>query len=101
LPVGSHHPGRIGQGVEMEQTTHAEPDGGRRSPRKKRWSDYSPWQRAAIVVGAVAELIMTTIALRDLARRPATQVRGSKRMWVPVCFVQPIGPILYLRFGRR
>ena len=71
------------------------------SRRKKRWSDFSPQQRAAIVVGAVVELIMTTLALRDLARRPSKQVRGGKPFWVLTCFVQPIGPILYFLVGRR
>jgi hypothetical protein len=66
----------------------------RESRRKKRWSDCSPQQRIAIVLGAIAELIMTTIALRDLARRAAKQVRGSKLLWVLTFFVQPIGPIL-------
>jgi len=73
----------------------------RNRPQKKRWADLSPGQRAAIVLGATAELILTTIALRDLARRPREGVRGSKPAWVLACFVQPIGPILYLLVGRR
>ena len=44
---------------------------------------------------------MTTLALRDLRRRPRDRVRGSKRFWVPMCFVQPIGVPLYFLFGRR
>lgn len=81
--------------TSMESTAHR----GLRS--KKRWSDFSPRQRTAIIVGAIAELIMTSLALRDLARRPADQVRGRKPMWVPVFFVQPVGPILYFLVGRR
>ena len=69
--------------------------------RKKRWSDFSPRQQAAIVVGAIAELILTTIALRDLTRRPANEVRGKKVFWVLACFVQPVGPIFYFLRGRR
>ncbi len=69
--------------------------------KKKRWSDFSPRQQTFIVLGAFAELIMTTIALRDLARRPARRVRGSKLFWVPACFVQPFGPLLYFLVGRR
>jgi hypothetical protein len=71
------------------------------SRRKKRWSEFSPRARAAIVVGAILELIMTTLALRDLARRPARGVRGWKFVWVLVFFVQPIGPPLYFLVGRR
>ena len=68
---------------------------------KKKWSDLSPRARAAIIVGGIAEAIMTAIALRDLKRRPAAGVRGPKVLWLPVFFVQPIGPPLYFLFGRR
>jgi hypothetical protein len=68
---------------------------------KKKWSELSPRARAAIVVGAIVELILTTLALRDLRRRPATSVRGPKPLWLPVFFVQPVGPILYFLVGRR
>jgi hypothetical protein len=68
---------------------------------KKKWSDLSPRARAAIVAGAVIELILTTLALRDLRHRPASTVRGPKVLWVPACFVQPVGPILYFLVGRR
>ena len=56
--------------------------------KKRRWSDFSRRQQTAIVLGAIAELIMTTIALRDMARRPAEQVRGRKCLWVLAFFVQ-------------
>jgi hypothetical protein len=69
--------------------------------QKKRWSEYSPVAKTAIVVGAVAEAVVTVVALRDLIRRPADDVRGSKLLWVLGCFVQPIGPLLYLRVGRH
>ena len=68
---------------------------------KKKWSDLSPRQQQAIVLGAIAEAITTTIALRDLIRRPSREVRGPKIVWFLACFVQPIGPILYLTRGRR
>jgi hypothetical protein len=45
--------------------------------------------------------VLTTIALRDLARRPWTEVRGPKALWALGCVVQPIGPIAYLACGRR
>ena len=73
----------------------------RRLRRKTRWSDLSSRQRGVIVVGAIAELVITTLALRDLTRRPASQVRGSKVLWVLTFCVQPFGPILYFVAGRR
>jgi hypothetical protein len=68
---------------------------------KKKWSDLSPRARAAIVIGGFAEAIMTAIALRDLRRRPASSVRGPKVLWLPVFFVQPVGPLFYFFFGRK
>lgn len=68
---------------------------------KKSWSDLTPQQRSLIVVGSAVELALTTIALVDLTRRPSAQVRGPKPLWVMGCFVQPVGPVAYLAFGRR
>jgi Phospholipase_D-nuclease N-terminal len=68
---------------------------------KKRWSDFSEGQQAAILVGTAIEVVLTTVALADLARRPHAQVRGPKPLWALGCVVQPVGPIAYLVFGRR
>jgi hypothetical protein len=68
---------------------------------KKRWSDFSQGQRAAILVGTAIEVVLTTVALADLVRRPRAQVRGPKPLWLLGCVVQPIGPIAYLALGRR
>jgi hypothetical protein len=68
---------------------------------KKKWSDLSPAQQRAICVLGAAELVMTVAALRDLAKRPADQVRGPKAAWRLGAFVQPVGPIAYFACGRR
>ena len=54
-----------------------------------------------IIAGAAFEVALTAFALADLARRPASQVRGPKLLWAATCFVQPVGPISYLMLGRR
>jgi hypothetical protein len=69
--------------------------------KKNRWSNLSPAARTAIVVGGVAEVVVTSVALRDLVRRPAALVRGPKWLWAPALFVQPVGSPLYLVAGRR
>ena len=61
----------------------------------------SDTQRTMVVVGGAVEVVLTTIALVDLARRPAGQVRGSKVAWALAAFVQPVGPSAYLVWGRR
>jgi len=67
---------------------------------KRKWSDFSPVQQRAIAISAGVELVLTTVALLDLVRRPAGQVRGPKALWALGMFVQPVGPIGYLAFGR-
>ena len=67
----------------------------------RRWSDLTPAQQTAILVGASIELALTATALVDLARRPAAQVRGRKALWALGCAVQPVGPVAYLIWGRR
>jgi hypothetical protein len=68
---------------------------------KKKWSDLTPRQQRAVKVGGVIEAVMTAAALRDLASRPAEEVRGSKTAWMLAFFVQPFGPITYFAVGRR
>lgn len=68
---------------------------------KKKWSEMSPRARVGVVVLAVVELVLTATALRDLSRRSREAVRGPKVLWRLVCFVQPVGPVLYLLVGRR
>jgi hypothetical protein len=68
---------------------------------KKHWGDLTSGQQRAIVVGGAAELVLTGLALRDLAKRPSSRVRGPKLMWVLASVVQPFGPLGYLAFGRR
>jgi hypothetical protein len=69
--------------------------------RKKTWSELSPAARAAIALGGLAEVVVTSVALRDLVRRPAVLVRGPKPLWGAALLVQPIGSPLYLLVGRR
>ena len=68
---------------------------------KKAWSDLSRTQQRAVVAAGAAEVVTTTAALRDLARRPAREVRGRKALWVLAFVVQPVGPIAYFLTGRR
>lgn len=67
----------------------------------KKWSDLTTGQQRSVYVAGAIEAVLTVVALRDLARRPADSVRGPKTMWVLVAFVQPVGPLAYFATGRR
>ncbi|MGN6613232.1 MAG: PLD nuclease N-terminal domain-containing protein [Angustibacter sp.] len=70
----------------------------------RRWSDLSERNRRLIVVTGAAEAVLKIAALVDLRRRPAEEVRGSKKLWaVAIVLVNSVGavPIAYFALGRR
>jgi hypothetical protein len=69
--------------------------------RKVEWSDLSKGKRRLAIKAGVAAAIFGVIMLIDLKRRPADQIRGPKWAWVPLAFVDFIGPIVYFVYGRR
>lgn len=68
---------------------------------KKSWSDLTPTQQKLLIAAGAVESALTLYTLRDLARRPSAAVRGPKVLWRAGAFVQPVGPVAYLAFGRR
>ena len=68
---------------------------------RSRLSEAPRWQRITVLVAAPVELALTATAAVDLARRPAARIRGPKALWWLGIFVQPIGPVAYLAWGRR
>ncbi len=71
---------------------------------KKQWSDLSERTRTLIILGAIFEGILKVIALIDLVRRPASEIRGSKARWVSaVISINSLGavPAAYLLYGRK
>jgi hypothetical protein len=69
----------------------------------RRWNDLSTRGRQLIIAVAVAEAGLKAAVLVDLKRRPASQVRGSRRMWAAAMLVNSAGliPLSYFAFGRR
>lgn len=67
---------------------------------KKRWSDLSPQQRAIVGVVGLVQIALLALALADIRRRPAEQIRGSKKLWTLAAFINFVGPITYFVFGR-
>lgn len=68
--------------------------------QKRKWSEMSSCQKATVATLSAVEVALTTISLIDLVKRPSSQIRGNKLMWAFGVFVQPVGPIAYLAWGR-
>ena len=71
---------------------------------KPQWSDLSKPTQRLIIVAAAVETSLKVAALVNIKRRPASQIRGSKWIWVPaVTIINSAGlaPLAYFVFGRR
>ena len=70
----------------------------------RRWNDLSERSRRLIIATAIGEAVLKTAVLIDLRRRPASQIRGSKPMWLVVAVLvnsAGVGSLSYFVFGRR
>ena len=70
----------------------------------RRWSDLSGRTRKLIIGAGIFEAILKAAVLVDIRHRPASQIRGSKRLWVVAALLvnsAGIGSLSYFAFGRR
>ena len=74
----------------------AGPAGGRRGP-----FDLNDQQKLLLAVVLVVHLVLARFTLRDLRRRPASAVRGPKRLWRLWAMANTTGSLAYWVFGRR
>jgi hypothetical protein len=65
-----------------------------------RWNELSPARRVVSIVTVLIQVGLLVAALIDLRGRPAEQIRGNKRLWTLVVFINWVGPISYFLFGR-
>jgi len=68
---------------------------------RKQWSDLTSGQRTAYLVAGCVQLSLAATAWADLARRPASQVQGSKAMWAAIIAINFVGPLAYFARGRK
>lgn len=71
---------------------------------RKRWSDLDVRTRRLLLAGGLVEGMLKIVALVDLARRPASQIRGSKLRWaLAITLINSVGvvPVVYFARGRR
>jgi hypothetical protein len=67
---------------------------------KKSFKDMSPLGRIWAALLIAASVALVAAAERDIGRRKATELRGSKRMWRLLC-LNALGAITYFQWGRR
>jgi hypothetical protein len=67
---------------------------------KKKFSEYSPARQFWVAGVFILSLGLVAGGERDIQRRPAEQVRGSKLLWRLVC-LNALGALSYFRWGRR
>jgi hypothetical protein len=72
-----------------------------RSLPKKSWSDLNTGQQACVIAASALQVGLLAAALWDLAHRSAEEVRGSRKMWAGLCFIDFFGPIAYFTIGRK
>ncbi|HEX8487049.1 MAG TPA: PLDc N-terminal domain-containing protein [Propionibacteriaceae bacterium] len=58
-------------------------------------------QQTALIGLGVVEVALLAAAQLDIRRRPAEQIKGTKRTWRLVSLVNLLGPLAYFVFGRR
>ena len=68
---------------------------------KQRWSDIPPRKRKAIVAIGIVQNSLLAAALIDIKRRPASEIKGSKRKWAAISLLSWVGPISYFTLGRK
>jgi hypothetical protein len=69
--------------------------------KRRRWSDLTPRQRTLTLFLGSVQMALAAISWMDLARRPAGSVNGPKPIWAVAIAVNIVGPLAYLRWGRR
>lgn len=69
--------------------------------RHRTWHPLASWRKAVLALVAAAQLGLAGAAWTDLARRPASQVRGPKWRLALIVAVNFTGPLAYFRRGRR
>jgi hypothetical protein len=69
----------------------------------RRKEPLSPSARRFLIAAATVEAGLKAAALLDMRRRPASQIRGSKKAWAMAMIVNSAGliPICYFVFGVR
>lgn len=69
--------------------------------QKKSFKDLSQGQRTLIIVLTAIDVIAKALAVRDIRKRSADEVRGPKALWYSLQALNFIGPAAWFTLGRR
>jgi hypothetical protein len=71
----------------------------KKKAQRKTWKELSPMAKFGTITGAIVQLSLLIAAQKDISRRPAEQIRGSKALWRMATLVNFVGPGSYFTFG--
>jgi hypothetical protein len=64
--------------------------------------EWDSTSQRPLLIFLAGTCLLLAAALIDIRRRPASQIRGSKRMWIMLASLNwLLGPVSYFVFGRR
>ena len=69
--------------------------------RKKTWKEMSPSARVGFILVGIVQVSLLIAAQRDISRRPAELINGSKAAWRAASFINFVGPVGYFVLGRK
>jgi len=68
---------------------------------KRHWADLSSTQKAGVGVFLAVDLALLVTALWDVRHRADDEIRGDRRLWTGLVFVDVVGPLAYFTIGRK
>lgn len=68
---------------------------------RKSWADLSLPGKTAVVILGTFQVGLLAVALWDIAHRAPEEVRGDRRMWAGLAFINWVGPLAYFTMGRK
>ena len=69
--------------------------------KNRRWADLSDSQKLGVIILGTVQVGLLAAALWDLAHRKPDEVRGGRKLWAALVFINWIGPLAYFALGRR
>lgn len=69
--------------------------------KTKQWATLSVGGKVALVLTGALQVGLLAGTLWDIAHRSSAEVRGDRRMWAGLAFINWFGPLAYFTIGRK